>query len=234
MAATEHSGRPASLLLPRVTSQQALLLLKMLYAPPDLTAWASAQSIQDLEQLAQACSALACKQLLALIDRSMAKQARSYITAANALHACTTAYQCELTELLELCTQHMVQLLPQIALPAISADEPVHQLLVPVLKAAQLQQATSVQERQAVQGHVQQLEGEMHARWENADAVKLRHSRDLQRISEDLHKCIEVCIKETYWSWANMYSKAALSSLDELRKDFYRGNSDGFRYWDYF
>ena len=164
LAATKHSGRPACLLLPGVTSQQALLLLEMLYAPPDLPAWAAAQSFQDLEQLAQACSALACNQLLALIDRSMAKQASSYFTAANVLHVCTTAYQFELMELLELCTHIVVQLLPQIALPAASAEESVHPLLVPMLKAAQLQQATSMQERQAVHARVKQLEAELHAR----------------------------------------------------------------------
>ena len=78
--------------MPGISAQQALLLLSMLYAERNTLAWADACSFQELRELASICHGLDCKQLLAMLEPSLIKQASSNINTKTAVDIHTSMY----------------------------------------------------------------------------------------------------------------------------------------------
>ena len=135
-------GERISLSLPGVSGKQAVLFVQMLYSTFDMPAWLKARTCEELYDLAAVCYALACNELLASVDSALMDQAGSTITAANALDTYVQAHTHHLKGLQELRTKSLVQLLPQLKLPAAENDADVDQLHV-------LREIQRVQEEQA-------------------------------------------------------------------------------------
>ena len=135
----------ASLLLPGISAQQVLLLLRMLYSSPDIAAWTQAQTFADLRQLASVCHALACEQLLAMVQRNLVLQVSASVNAENALEVWTQAAQCSLKDLQEECSRSLLELAPKLEALSVSHKSITADQLMPVVRLAH-QQKTQVSE----------------------------------------------------------------------------------------
>ena len=142
-------GERIGLRLPGVSGEQAVLFVQMLYNTFDMPAWLKARTCEELYKLAAVCYALACNELLASVDSALMDQADSTISAANALDTYVQAHTHHLKGLQELSTKSLVQLLPQLKLPAAEDGADADQLHVPVLREIQ-----RVQEEQAETLHL--------------------------------------------------------------------------------
>ena len=164
MAAAIASGGPQpgdkalSLLLPGVSSKQALILLRALYAMPAAIAWADKQTAGSLRELASISHALDCKGLLSIADGALVKQSSSCITADNCIELYRQARQLGISGFQNECAGAIIRFLPDITLRTASAGDDG---LIPVLCKAK-DQANSNQAAQqlaidAVCGKVDEL-----------------------------------------------------------------------------
>ena len=133
------------LLLPGLMGQQTAVYLQLLYQTYNTAAWLKHRSFTELLQMATACYALACTDLLHLVDHARVEQASRSIAPNNAPVIYVQAQQLDLKGLQQQSTQILFTLLPQLNVLPDSKLGAEHQLLHPVLREAQrLQKDTTI------------------------------------------------------------------------------------------
>ena len=134
--AAPAAGSIAKLHLSGVTTEQILLLRDMLYHS-EPAAWAMGRSFSQLVQLASVCHAVACYELLGIVEETLMHQiATSFdLQAGHHLELYAQATRCGMRRLQQSCIPHLVQLAPQ--LTAAEAGH-AHDLLLPVLGEAHI------------------------------------------------------------------------------------------------